>query len=276
MGKSDIKIVITDLDGTLFNSNGALSDKNLEVLHILGSRGVVRVVATGRNLYSAQTALHDNFPIDYLVFSTGAGVMDWKTKEIINKEHLDKNEVREIAQILIEHHVDFTIQKQMPDNHHFSYYVNGNTNRDFFSRLNHYKGFEEAFDFDKIDHSTQILAILKEDVDWFNELSLKFSDIKIVRTTSPLDGKSIWMEIFPKHVSKAFGVNFLLEKCQIGKAESLAIGNDYNDLDFLHDCPNSFVVDNAPNELKKEFKQVLSNDEDGFSEAVSYFFNDLN
>ena len=52
----------------------------------------------------------------------------------------------------------------------------------------------------------------------------------------------------------------------------MSIGNDYNDLDFLQASPNSFVVNNAPNDLKKLFKVVSSNDEDGFAEVVKIFF----
>ena len=47
-----MKIVATDLDGTLLPHGGKVSRKDLDTLRMLGNRGVVRVVATGRSFYA--------------------------------------------------------------------------------------------------------------------------------------------------------------------------------------------------------------------------------
>jgi hypothetical protein len=77
------------------------------------------------------------------------------------------------------------------------------------------------------------------------------------------------MEIFPEGVSKGHSVDWLCKYLgDIQPNEILAIGNDYNDLDLLNYTPNSYLVSNAPEELKQKFKVVASNDESGFAEAV--------
>ena len=45
-----IKLVATDLDGTFLRNDKSVSDENMEALHWLGERGILRVIATGRNL----------------------------------------------------------------------------------------------------------------------------------------------------------------------------------------------------------------------------------
>ena len=51
----------------------------------------------------------------------------------------------------------------------------------------------------------------------------------------------------------------------------MVIGNDYKDLDMLRFAKNSFVVSNAPDDLKKEFIKFCQSHHDGFSEAVDLF-----
>ncbi len=264
-----IKMVVTDLDGTLAKSDSSICKVDIETLNKLGQMNVCRVIATGRSVFSARKVLDDNFPIDYLVFSSGAGIMNWNNKEIIHTQHLKKEEVQKIAEILLEQQVDFSIQDPIPNNHCYSYALHNKDNDDFNRRLSIYKDFTRPLDMEAIDEASQVIAILGEDVTWFNNLSQLFDNIKIVRATSPLDGKTIWMEFFPAQVSKSYGINYLCQLLNINQNQTVGIGNDYNDLDLLDYCKYSFVVDNAPAELKKKYPSVASNDMNGFTHLIN-------
>jgi len=91
----------------------------------------------------------------------------------------------------------------------------------------------------------------------------------VIRTTSPLDKQSLWIEVFPHNVNKGAAVTQLAEKLGIPLAQCMVIGNDYNDCDMLN-LPEAlgFVVANAPVELRNKYRCVQSNDADGFSVAV--------
>nr|WP_320117593.1 HAD family hydrolase [uncultured Marinifilum sp.] len=265
-----IKIVVSDLDGTLLPSLGEISDRNYKCLEQLKESNIIRVIATGRNLYSAMAVLPDDFPIDYLIFSSGAGIMQWNTKELIYSQQIEAEEVHELSQILIDHEIDFMILDPIPMNHQFWYYQSGHKNADFDRRLNLYKQF--ATPIGKIEDTKrdacQLLAILPNKEDWFEELKAKFDDIKIIRATSPLDHESIWMEIFPLHISKGHGCQWLCNKIGIKPEHSFVIGNDYNDIDLLEWGKYSYVVENAPKHLKEKYKTTKSVIEDGFALAI--------
>lgn len=77
-----IKAIITDLDGTLLPRGGSISSGTLEAFRLAGNKGCIRIIATGRNLYSALKILPAGFPIDYLVFSSGAGTLRWSGSPI--------------------------------------------------------------------------------------------------------------------------------------------------------------------------------------------------
>jgi len=272
-----IKIVVTDLDGTLLPSMGEVSSRNYKCLEQLKESNITRVIATGRTLYSAMAVLPDDFPIDYLIFSSGAGIMNWKNKELIYSQQIEAREVQELSQILIDHKIDFMILDPIPMNHQFWYYQSGNKNSDFDRRLNLYKQF--ATPVGKIEDTKrdacQLLAILPNKEDWFEELKTKFDNIKIIRATSPLDHESIWMEIFPLHISKGHGCEWLCKKLGLKAENSFVIGNDYNDIDLLEWGNRSYVVDNAPKELKDKYKTTENVIRDGFAIAVEETLNSV-
>ncbi len=266
-----IKMLVTDLDGTLLNSNGVTSVENLITLKELDDKGITRVIATGRSLYSISKVISDDFPVDYIIFSSGAGIIKWSDKQILHSRLLEKADVQEVVSDLIAHNIDFMIHEPIPHNHCFLYHATSQSNPDFFRRIEVYQKFCQPYipGIEFPNGATQLIAVLPNNPELFSELSLKFPNLKVIRTTSPLDGQSIWMEIFPVDVSKAYGINWLCNNI-IGckPSDVVVIGNDFNDLDMLEFTRHAFVVENAPNELKSIYRVVPSNDQDGFSAAV--------
>lgn len=266
-----LRMVVTDLDGTLLNKEGVADKPNIEILEDLGRRGVVRTIATGRSPYSVEKVIANDFPIDYIVFSSGAGIIRWSDKQIIHQRHLTQCETQNVINEFLAIGIDFMVHDPIPHNHCFLYHTNSSDNPDFFRRIEVYSAFCRPY-IPGIDFpygATQLIAVLANNPKLFNSLSAKFADLKVIRTTSPLDGNSIWMEVFPRDVSKAYGINWLCSHevgCRI--EEVISIGNDFNDLDMLELTEISYVVANAPHELKDCYRVVPTNDEFGFSVAV--------
>ena len=101
-------MVVTDLDGTLFQRDRRPSPRNLRTLVELGRRGRLRVIATGRNLFSARKVLPPDFPVDYLLFSSGAGIMDWPAQELLRSVTMGREEVDRAFRALAARRLDFT------------------------------------------------------------------------------------------------------------------------------------------------------------------------
>ncbi len=267
---------VSDLDGTLFRSDHSCSQKDYRALLDLGDAGHIRVIATGRSLHSAHKVLPQDFPIDYLSFSSGAGLMDWKRKKIILSHKFDSDEVIKISYLLKEQQLDFMLHYPVPENHHFVYHTSGKENIDFERRIKLYREFAEPYDFapETFGSATQFIAIVcKNSVAIYNRLVREFTFAKIIRATSPLDHQSIWIEIFPKQVSKGLSVKFLCEYLNFNPANTISIGNDYNDIDMLEFTDSSWVVENAPDSFKKIFKVSSSNNNNGFSKMVEVELN---
>ena len=267
------RLVATDLDGTLFSSKQTCSAANLAALRMLGECGVIRIIATGRSIYSARKVLPLDMPIDYLVFSSGAGVMEWPTQQMLRVAHLSAEDIRRTAQVLIEHQVDFMVHAPIPDNHHFWYHATNRENPDFLRRLNWYREVAAPFDDSvwNLERACQFVAIepAASGLAMYERVRPHLEPLAVIRATSPFDGESLWLEIFPSGVSKATACEWIAQRHQINQRATLAIGNDYNDLALLAWGGTSYVVANAPPDLHAMYPAVASNDADGFSEAIN-------
>lgn len=263
-----IKMVLLDLDGTLLNNSKLIGDSDNQTLKYLGERNILRVFATGRTLYSAKKVLSQNTPLDYLVFSSGAGVYDWKKKELLFSSSISVEKVHEIIDCLRSFDVNFSVQFAIPDNHKYVYYKSSLNNTDFEWRNAIYKDYNSKL-VERYPHksASQFIVILP-DMAKFDRIKKAVNGLKVIRATSPIDGKSVWLEIFNNDVSKAKGGIYVGSLLGINQSETLSIGNDYNDLDLLNWTKYSFVVENAPDELKNNFDVCSSNQNNPLTDVL--------
>lgn len=265
-----IKLVATDLDGTLLKDDKTISIVDLNTLEFLGCENIVRVVATGRSMHSVQKVLSDDFPVDYIIFSTGCGIYDWKNKKLLFSTGLKSDEIQFAAKTFVEERLDFTVHHPVPFNHRFVYYINGNTNPDFENYCLHFSEFGSPWDkkINSLNEGAQLLSIMPHNLERYWKIKDKLVNFKVVRTTSPQNHQNMWIEVFNSGVSKGNSLSRLCMDLKIDRDNTFSIGNDFNDIELLDFTRHSFVVANAHNDLKVKYNTTVSNQEDGFSKAL--------
>ena len=270
-------MVVTDLDGTLLDERSRLGERNRLTLDELGRAGNIRVLATGRSLHSAQRVIDEDFPIDYLIFSSGAAIAAWPSGELLRVHHMASHQAREAARVLMELGLDFMLHAPVPENHRFFYWRAGQGNPDFERRYQHYAEYARAWPEPPPEdlRASQLLAIEPAGTpSRQDELERRLSELEVIRATSPLDHASRWLEIFPQGVGKAHAAEWVRRRVGIGLGQVVAVGNDFNDEDLLAWAGSAFVTGNAPPELRSRHRTVASHEEDGFSEAIDLWQGD--
>ncbi|MDP4186052.1 MAG: HAD hydrolase family protein, partial [Bacteroidota bacterium] len=116
------KIVFTDLDGTLLTDDKQISKEDRISLDRLGEYGVLRVAATGRNLDKVRDVVPESIPLDYVIFSSGAGVFDWRNNKLIDKRNLNEAQTRELKEFFVENDISFFVFEAVPDNQWMFYF----------------------------------------------------------------------------------------------------------------------------------------------------------
>ena len=271
-----MSMVVTDLDGTLLDARARLGPANRRALERLGERGVLRVVATGRSLHSADRVLDAHFPIDYLVFSSGAGVLHWPTRDLLVAHGMRAADADGVLERLLDARLAFMVHRAVPDNHFFFYHWEAgraeDSNPDFHRRCERYREFAEPLSPRGIVDMevSQFLAVeAPGDESLYDALAAELAHLNVVLTTSPLDHRSRWIEIFPPAASKSNASEWLRRRHRVAHRDVLAIGNDFNDRDLLEWAEHAFVVANAPPSLRSRYPVVASHDDQGFAEAVA-------
>lgn len=268
-------MALTDLDGTFLDSRGKISCENLATLHLLGEKKIARVAATGRNINSSREVLSHDLPFDFLIFSTGAGVCNFADDKVIHHNELSTADIHAVGEFFQQRDLDFSIHHPIPDNHCFYLFPSSNPTIELLSRLKYLHQFSSTSELHAINRATQILAIALNGIEIIDQLQNAFSHLNIIRTTSPIDGKHVWIEVFPGGVSKGQAANWLCQKLNISQQSTMSIGNDYNDVAMLEWTNHSFIVENAPADLKSRFLSAPGNDANGFAVAVNNWLRHL-
>lgn len=269
---------ITDFDGTLLTDDRRIRGRDLDTLAGLRAAGVTTVIATGRSLYSFRRALKHmglgtkDLPLDYLIFSTGAGVMAWPGDQLIRSCSIPRDGVLEIAACFDRLGYDYMIHKAIPDTSYFLFKFRSGDNPDFVRRLAMYSSFGTPLGMEDTMYgqATEVLAIVPSGLSraQLDALRRELSGFSVIIATSPLDHKSLWIEVFPSGVSKSASAQWLALHLGVGRGRVTAVGNDYNDEDLLDWSGQGFLMDNSPDALKNKFLPSGSNNECGVSQAA--------
>jgi len=274
------KCFITDFDRTLLTDDKMISQQDFATLEALKKKNIVTVIATGRSVYSFEKALFDLglsagcncLPVDYVIFSTGAGIIEFPGGDLIYQKSITSSGINQIVTYFNRYKIDYMVHKAIPDTQYFLYKIHGHDNPDFHARMALYQDYAAPLKNadDVFEPATEVLAVIpgKSNLDAVEIIKKELSGFSVIHATSPLDHMSAWVEVFHQEVSKSSTASWLIKKLNIRRENVISVGNDYNDEDLLDWSGKGFVVNNAPQRLQQRFETVPSNNQGGVTAAV--------
>ena len=272
-------LVLTDLDGTFLNPTGGIDEANIKALEKLHKYDVASAVCTGRTLNSAREVVPHDLPFDYLIFSSGAGIVDFSNDKILCSHSLVFEEIQSLTDFFKSKNLDFSVHFPIPNNHYFYWFSGSEKSPDLISRLHYLKEFAKEGNEETISRmkaATQFLVIISDEyLSLLDEAKSKFKHLSFVRATSPITPNYTWIEVFPDKTSKGTGAEWLCRYLGLTREQTMGIGNDYNDIQLLDWTGTSYIMENSPEDLKKRFNSVPSNANEGFAYAVDNWLEEI-
>lgn len=260
-----IKLIISDMDGTLLKNDLSVSNNNLEAIKKIREKGIKFLVATGRpdqlmKEYVDLLGLNEPF-IMYNGTVIGHPFMETRVYE----KHLSTTDAYEIINYMESNDILYMVYTKdaiISKPHYRS---------DFFKKRN-----------DKLDVTHQSNIV---DIDNFKE---KISDYKIIKVLaieknetkynqmkrdleknknlSVVKSQNSFLDINPAGTSKGIALSHLADYYQISKDEIIVFGDQDNDVPMFEFVTTSVAMNNANDNVKKHASKVtLSNEEDGFA-----------
>jgi len=263
-----IKLIATDLDGTLLNEKGELSKKTCQALKAATASGIKTVIATGRP-YCALPRQLICFPgIDYAITSNGSSIFRLKDGERIFARDLKGNTVRNIIDVIDSLELTLELETVSEGICHCGrkYYADpvGYNNM---GRSEEYVQSTRLPVDDMTEHLLENISSFEEIAILLPELSIRDKLIKRLFEIPDLyiTGFSPWfIELAEGSVSKASALKELALRLGISREEIIAFGDAINDKELLEYAGLGVAMANADDELKAIADDVAAaNYEDG-------------
>lgn len=259
MDLSQIKMVVTDMDGTLLNSNHEVSDYFFELFKELRKKDIVFVAASGRQYNSIVDKL-DAIKDEIVVLAENGGFAMQNGTELVSTplHHDAKNKVLNILKNVADVHPVLCGKQNA--------YVLGNS-KEFENKLREYYTAYEVLD-DLISFKGEVMKIAI----YHAESSEKYIYPSVKHLENYLKVKvsgENWVDVSDQNAHKGYALQKIQEKYGIGVEETLVFGDYNNDLEMLARADYSFAMANAHPNVKKAAKFMTeSNDEFGVEKVL--------
>ena len=261
---ANCKIVASDLDGTLLDSNGKISQENFEAISRLAEKGVYFVPASGRSLAEMPEELKRCDSIRYFIHSSGAVVFDKLTEERISF-CFPLAISSEIFEILFNTDCHLTVRymgrmytaKDKMNEEAFSQYKVWEAHADLLRNVGEgIDGFEEKF---KSTEDVEMISVFIGDDEKLSALKKRLSLINDVNVASACPHN---IELTYSKAGKGNALAALAAKLGVSIDRTIAVGDSENDIPMVTVAGLGLAVSGAAEALRLQADEIIcSNDE---------------
>lgn len=258
--KSNVKLIITDLDQTLLRSDKSISPYSLETIENCKTQGIRIAIATARSETAAKKYI-DLINPD-IIISNGGALVNCYGKTIYKCMLAANTSDKLIQQCLCNHHVSEITAETESD----CYWNN--------------KGIAKSSDYSHVIYydfsiplncKTYKITVKIFDKNTALQLKSQFDECNMTAFTT-FTGEH-WYAFAHKYVTKMYAIKQLSHFLNITSDDIAAFGDGYNDIEMLACCGYGVAVSNAIDEVLKSANYFTeSNDEDGVAKFININF----
>jgi hypothetical protein len=266
------KAVFLDMDGTLLHSDHSVSESTKATLRALTGKGIWVILVSARPLNAVLPTFHEiGIPESYPIIT-------------LNGSYIVENE-QPIFQATIDLPTTVAVADQVrPFNATIAYYLQ----REWYAEVNDVWTEHEQKIMDVQIKIAPLADLVKE---WsargiaVNKMMVMSEPPAIAEIQKHLraiyDGrlniypsKPTYLEVMDLQGSKSNAVKFVSGRLGLDRAEIIAMGDNYNDIEMIKYAGMGVAMGNAPDDIKAIADYVTdTNNNDGVRKALEKFFN---
>src|SRR2546423_10161810 len=285
-----IRLLALDMDGTLLDSRGQLSERNRRAISLARERGVEVALVTGRRFRDARPLALELALDAPLISHNGALTKHARTLETVEALLLPLDAAREVLRVGREHGGDALVSDDpqgagvlvydhLSDNNTalaryiaWARRIHGDEGKDGVRRV---EWLEEYMDHPPVHIAFSGGCEAMRSLGCVIEGELGNS-VKMLATMYPKQDFAL-LDIIHPAASKGEGVAAAARELNIEREEVMAIGDNLNDLEMLRYAGTSVIMGNSEPTLRDllrdaaRFHTTATNDEDGVAMAIEEF-----
>lgn len=256
--------LFSDVDGTLADANFCIPQRNIDAIRYFVENGGRFALATGRGLHPKTLSLMAQLAINMpCVMLNGALLYDMQSKTALQTHPLPQREVRELAAKLVEKFPDHSIILWC-DGCHAQLGVN---------RMNMLN-----FDVRPLESVTEpVLKLVVSNDEGAQQEMVDFIASNMSGGAYTTTSSPRFVELMPQGVSKAKGIEELIDRLGLERKKVIVMGDYYNDREMLS-MPGvrAFCPQNAPDDIKALCERSFCNVDDGaVADAIGFLEKEL-
>ncbi len=283
------KLVTVDLDGTLLNRYGEVTEHTKNVIKEVTEKGILVVLASGRISESVLTIAKEIGADKYYISGNGSVVYDIQNDKILYENYLNKEKVLEIIELCEKNSIYYNIYtensviaKSLNYNVAFYNYENTKKSSDKKTEINI---VEDVYDYIKNLDTDKFLkiTICDESKIVFSSIVRKLKNIsnidvldvshmsqkKIKSGTKEISVGYYYTEVSSKNVDKWYAIEEIMKIENIKREEVMSFGDNNNDILMIKNAGRGIAMGHSNNEVKKVADFITTtNDEDGVAKVL--------
>ena len=286
------KLVAVDLDGTLLNSYGVVTENSKNIIKKTIEKGTEVIIASGRPIDSIQSIAKDIGSNKYFIAGNGAFVYDINKDKVIYEKYLSKKKVLEIIKLCEKNSISYNIYASNAIltsslKYNVLYYHKENSKKEENKKTN-ISIIENMYEYVKNMKDDKFLKITVCDdtKSIFDSIMRKLKNIsgidildvshisrKLIRQgTEEFQVEYYYTEISEKGVDKWNALEYLIEILNIDKSEVIAIGDNINDKKMIENSGLGIAMKHSTPIITDVCDYITdSNNDEGVANALEKF-----
>lgn len=256
-----IKLIVSDLDGTLLLPDKKLPEEIFEIVPKLYDKGIIFAPASGRQLPNLKKMFAP--VIDKIAIIAENGGLAYFGGEVIYTNPTPKNQAAYALDIIEKQDGLYPLLSCVDCAYYTSDYP------EFVAAVN--KSYDRAEKIDSFKSVVSSVTALKISIwDRYPPASVHGSSLlnnKIEGMRTMVSGHE-WLDVSTSSANKSEALKALFKHMHIERENCLAFGDHMNDLEMLLFAGNSYITANAFHFLQDKFPKVKSNAEKGVIEKL--------
>lgn len=285
------KLISIDLDGTLLNSKGYISEKNKEVLNKLIKKNVEVIINSGRQIATTKRFAEKIGNINYCICGNGAIIYDIKNNKKIYSNFLQKSDVLKIIEFCKENDIYFNVYTEdiilvESFKHNILTFYKQNKGLSSDIQINIVKKNDVYKYISENDVNVLKIGISHCNKNIFDKIfkarnqfkSIDFLEVEgISRRILKEDDNEKTIEYFYTEATKCNSnkgeaLKKLIEYLKINPKDVVAIGDNINDRSMIENAGLGIAMGNSiPKITEVANATTLSNDNDGVAYAINKY-----
>lgn len=279
-----IKLIASDMDGTLLNSNHEIDDETVEAIRKAEESGIIFAISTGREYDNVEPFLKKHNIRCQCVLMNGAEYRD-EDGNIIEEINIERSKCRKIIEILQKAKVSARIftnkgvytsdtrEEALKEMTYRTLAFNPNMTieeaaeeakkQPYFVQLKYINDMDEFFN---SGIEIRKFVAFHENVELINEMKKKIGQIEGLAVSSSFVDN---IEITDYSAQKGLILAKVSKEMGIGKDEVMVLGDSFNDYSMFTEFTETVAMENAVPEIKAIAKYITdTNNNLGVAKAI--------